>query len=420
MKQRWRMVVLIALLAVLVAACTSFRGGQRPITGNERYFTGTQGVIARFENFPTRIYYYPGGTIEDNTFEVGVDVRNEGASFTRGGIYISGYDPNLIRVRGVEIAGGGLGSCGLNILSGGGAWGLLFGCEGVQVGADTSGNWVANIEHISDIFGWDKDKIDLALRTSGSSSGSNINLDLNNPNLDWEYLGFGRFFLSYFSGISFTRTFGQEYNLYGDMPDTPGGEIDFKRFEGTIQGTQWPPGLDELKQNLVMTNCYFYTTHASPLVCIDPDPMSENVKVCRPGQHTWTNSQGAPVAITAIEQEMSKRKAIFRITIQNVGTGEIFDPGKLEKCSPYLADRVRAEDKNIVYVGDIRIGNTRLTECTPDNAIRLINGRGTITCSYPLGLATGLKTGYETPLVVELWYGYRETQMQQILIKRMV
>jgi hypothetical protein len=166
-----------------------------------------------------------------------------------------------------------------------------------------------------------------------------------------------------------------------------------------------------------LTNCYLYTTFAAPLVCIDPDPYSDVRKVCSPDQLSFSGSQGAPIAITSIEQEASPRRSTFRINIQNVGRGEVFDAGQIQKCSPYIADRVRPSDKNVVYVGDIRIGNQRLIDCTPRGFVRLQNGRGTITCSYPYEFV-GLQSAYETPLYVELWYGYSDTELRQMQIKR--
>jgi len=161
------------------------------------------------------------------------------------------------------------------------------------------------------------------------------------------------------------------------------------------------------------------------MVCIDPDPNSDVRKVCTPKSKTWSGGNGAPVAITSIEQENTPRKIIFRINVKNIGRGTVYDPGKLEKCSPYYPGRVTPEDLNIVYLGDVRIGQTGLRtsahggmSCYPE-VIRLDPNTksGSVTCTYPIEF-TQLKSAYETPLVVELWYGYSETEKRNIAVKR--
>jgi hypothetical protein len=58
--------------------------------------------------------------------------------------------------------------------------------------------------------------------------------------------------------------------------------------------------------------------------------------------------------------------------------------------------------------------------CYPD-VIRLDPNTkaGTTTCTYPLEY-TNLKSAYQTPLVVELWYGYSKAQQRTMQIKRVI
>ena len=106
----------------------------------------------------------------------------------------------------------------------------------------------------------------------------------------------------------------------------------------------------------------------------------------------------------------------------------MYDPAWLEKCSPYYPGRVTPEDKNVVYLGDVRIGSMGLDDgagsggitCNP-RAIRLDpkTKTGSTTCTYPLEYAN-LKSAYQTPLTVELWYGYSKVTQQNIHIKRVI
>ena len=94
--------------------------------------------------------------------------------------------------------------------------------------------------------------------------------------------------------------------------------------------------------------------------------------------------------------------------------------GYLERCSPYYPGRLSTLHVNKVYVVDARIGNTHL-RCTPDrgDGVRLVDGRGSFRCFYDLEYQTA-KSAYETPLIIELAYGYGETMMRATTIKRAI
>jgi hypothetical protein len=75
---------------------------------------------------------------------------------------------------------------------------------------------------------------------------------------------------------------------------------------------------------------------------------------------------------------------------------------------------------NKVYVLDARIGDQHL-DCTPNrgDGIRLVNGQGNVRCEYDLEYLTA-KSAYETPLIVELGYGYSTTMTRRVTFKRVV
>lgn len=408
--------LLLALFVLfLVSACSS-----TTVPGSSQNFaSGSQGIDARFENVPPNVYYYPQGGIAGNEFEVSVEVRNRGASWSRGGIFLSGYDPNLIAFDGIPIGSGLQGGCGFsfqNIAQG--EFGGIFSCDDLAVGLTSFGDYfvdVPSVQAFASRLGWDTGGLDFSVRAQETYGQQFFSVSFHNQNFDREYWGHGRLFTALFSGIEFHL--GREYVLPGRSFEYPDGGVEYFNFRGNIRPEGWAPGLDEVRQPLLMTNCYFYTTYASPMVCIDTDPYTQREKVCRPNQISFDSSQGAPVAITSVEQEAGGGQSTFRINIANVGRGEVYDPGEMFKCSPYVGDRVRPDDKNVVYVGDIRIGNQRLTNCVPEGVVRLQNGRGTITCTYPYQYAAA-NSAYETPLNIELWYGYSETERRDIMIKR--
>ena len=175
----------------------------------------------------------------------------------------------------------------------------------------------------------------------------------------------------------------------------------------------------ETDVSFLVTSCYLYTTYATPIVCVDPAPFSQDEKVCYPGQIDLKGSQGAPVAVSRVYQENTPRSVIFTIEVRNVGRGKVINPGYMELCSPYYPGRLSSQDENIVVLGDIRLsGSPQRLRCVPDNnLIRLRDGVGQITCTYDLEYATA-KSAYKAPLVVELWYGYSESQIRNVHVKR--
>jgi hypothetical protein len=425
----WTVLAVIALL--LFAGCSGKTSN--PANPNAKYFTGTEGVEASFENLPAKIYYYSEDT-SANEFSFGIELRNNGASFTRGGIYLSGFDPNLIVFEGMDLDNTRA-PCGISFGNiGMGQFGAFVRCDNLQVGVE-EGRGITDIrldslaQFISEIRGehevtWlDPEKFDFSFDYSDRDGGGSWMINLNNIQGNLEYYQHGRLFIALLSGLNFKLNHGREFLLAGDTYEFPGGEYDYEQYRAKV--VDWPPGLDQTTQHLLLTTCYQYTTYADPIVCIDPDPTSDYRKVCVPRSRSWSN-QGAPVAITSIEQENTPKKIIFRINVKNVGKGQVYDAGKLEKCSPYYPGRVTPEDLNVVYLGDVRIGQTGLKtrssvggmSCYPE-VIRLDSKTksGSTTCTYPIE-HTEMKTAYETPLVVELWYGYSQTYKRDINIKR--
>jgi len=410
-------------LTLLLAACTPFASFDRGRNTNqyynpsqEKFYQGSQGVTMRFDQMPPRLFYYGDAQGSSaNDFPLSVEVHNEGTSYSRGAIFLSGYDPHLIQFDEVPLATSYPGACSLRVgdfsLN---KLGFFMQCgQGFTMGGH-EGNWLDSIsvrgrqwfknDWLKDLtFNFDKT----------DAGGTNVQIGLDKINFG--YREHGLLLISILSGLSFQKFLGQEYLLAADNYDYPGGEIDYKEFNGHL--VSWPEGADEIDQHFLVTNCYMYSTFAAPTVCIDPQPYSTNRKVCNPKVASWSGGQGAPLAITRVTQENTPRHAIFHITIQNVGHGTVYNPGSLEKCSPYYPGGAKSSDLNQVWVGEVRIDKYGL-ECTPRNVIRLDpNGRGELTCTYPIQHAQ-LNSAYQTPLVIELWYGYSETMQRTVPVKR--
>ncbi|MBN2052211.1 hypothetical protein JW756_01790 [Candidatus Woesearchaeota archaeon] len=435
-KKRGLVLAAIFLLIInlfLLTSCTKFPG--RTPTNNlgnfedNKYYQGFDGMLMRFsENMPPyRMYYY--GDQYDNSFDVNVEVANVGSAWSRGGIFLSGYDPTMIEFLGINPARSSGQSCMIDIGNiGFGEFGGTMRCENFFIGAGDQGTFEIGFQNLFGSGGSYSDRLDLNRLFGGidlwyqhSAGGQDrMSIGFNNPGIDIEYANHGRLLIALFEGLDFSRNFGVEYLLEGDNQDYPGGGLAYINFDGNI--VRWPPGLDQTYQSFLITNCFLYATYAAPVVCIDPTPFSQNQKVCVPRQFTGTKGQGAPVAVTYVEQENTPRQAIFTIHVKNVGGGQVYDPGRLEMCSPYFPGRVTSEDLNIVYIGDIRVsGDLQRLHCMPNDFVRLDpkTGEGIIVCSYDIPFS-GLKSAYESPLVVELWYGYSKTMEKKVYIKRAI
>jgi len=427
-KKRGFLILICLALSLLAVGCNM---SSNPNSNkDDKYFTGYKGIEMEYTKAmpPDKIYYY--GDSQDNTFDINVEVKNKGSSWSRGGIYVSGYDPTMIQIYGVNPLKGGGRGCRLDIGNiGFGSFGGFFRCDDFTVGLGGSQNANDNFEvNYADVAIkniWDKLGLetilgqgDIAWARSGDKNTWSVTMD--KPGIDAEYAGHGRLMIGIFSGISFDRTFGMTYLLEGNNYEYPGGEMANMNFDGNI--ITWPRGLDQTYVPFMITNCYLYTTYASPIVCIDPMPYSENAKVCTPKSYTGTSGQGAPVAVTLIEQENTPRQVIFTIHVKNVGGGQVYDPGRLEKCSPYSPARVTNDDLNIVYIGDIRVsGDLQRLDCTPNDFIRLnpSTKEGIVTCAYEMPYGS-IKSAYQAPLVLELWYGYSTTMEKRVLVKRAI
>lgn len=427
------------LLTPLLAGCSSLNvggiGGIAGLGGNQntnqyydptqmKYFQGTNGVEAVFNQLPSTIYYDGTSvTSSTNTFPFTVEVQDFGASYTRGGVFISGYDPNLIMIDQIPIANTPAGACSIQL----GDYslnnlGVVLQCgNNVQLTArqcDSSAGLCLNSAEVSGQT-WFQNSIlkNLVFGFQQTGAGGMYSLSLNNMNYSYDQGEHGLILIAILAGLSFQDFLGQEFILAGNTYSYPGGEMNYISYTGHV--LNWPQGTDEIPQTFQLTTCYMYTTFAAPMVCIDPQPYSGNRKVCTPQTSTWSGGEGAPIAITQVTQENTPQDAIFHVTIKNLGGGTVYDPGSLEKCSPYYIGGAKMTDQNVVWIGEVRIGNYLMnpTGCSPGQEVRLQNGEAEFTCTYPIRQYAQINSAYQTPLVIELWYGYSKVYQQQVLVK---
>lgn len=183
-----------------------------------------------------------------------------------------------------------------------------------------------------------------------------------------------------------------------------------------------PQGTPYYRTPIIVTATYWYKTIATSTVCIDPNPRSPDVreKVCRIsdyGSVALSGSQGAPVAITNVEEDVTANNLLFKIYVQNVGGGMIIDENNIDNDpnQGYEWDSL-----DWVYIKDVSVGNIHLDEagqCRPDigEYLKLINGRGYIFCKMS---TASIGTVYKAPLNIQLQYAYANSIQRDIEVFR--
>lgn len=441
-----RMFVYCAI-ALFLVACDAFPSAE----SSPNYFQGYEGIRMSIVpgSTPDRMYYYSDQLHDtDNNLMFNVEVQNTGSADSIGGIYVSGYDPNLIKMDGIIINSerGGWGDCDFGgMYSANDNWLANIGCRiwgnDVYTTVGQDGRLIKEVGGRVN-FGSIIDNLPVAEDTKGDLQSAfgdmNLNFVVDTENdkqwfgVDWRTSDFdfsgtynGRMGVAYITTLYgdllghsvVNHAHGQEYFLLGNRPTYPGGQQDVLVFTGYVDS--WPRGLEQTEQIFMFTNCYVYTTYADPQICVDPYPDSTDNKVCTPKTITYPKGQGAPIAVTKIEQENTPREILFTIHIENKGRGQVFSPMSIHKCDPLVAERVRSTDLDQVFLMDVRIANEwQQLECPSGRVIRLDpkTGRGQVVCRYPIKYA--VKSAYQTPLVLSFLYGYSDTMQKRVLIKR--
>lgn len=177
---------------------------------------------------------------------------------------------------------------------------------------------------------------------------------------------------------------------------------------------------DYYRPLLLVTACYEYETIANPIVCIDPNPRSlTERKACLVEDVSLGGGQGAPIAISRVDVEETPQNVYFRIYIDNVGGGEVFDKKELGLC-PYQLDY---PSMDLVYVGEdendisgVTVRSLSLAEPCKPNPVRLVNGHGTVFCKF---WNDARVPAYETPLRIRLTYAYKDSISEQLEVRNL-
>jgi hypothetical protein len=182
-------------------------------------------------------------------------------------------------------------------------------------------------------------------------------------------------------------------------------QIEFKSSDITL-----PPRVLKIDQPLLFNVCYNYQTAANPIVCVDPVfyQITRQEKVCRTQDVSGGSGQGGPVGVSYVNVEMPGGKAFFEITVRNFGSGQVLSPfSDIRACG--LGNVDYTEEDKIAY--NVDLSGASLIGCTPSNGmIQLFNRQGKIFCTFQLQGTTA----YQTPLLIDLNYNYRESIRKEL------
>ncbi len=208
-----------------------------------------------------------------------------------------------------------------------------------------------------------------------------------------------------------------DMNLYGKTPTSPGGSgiVDFR---GIIVASSLPEG--KYSPTILGNICYSYQTIAQPIVCIEKEPLSQIPNKPCIAKDISLSSQGAPVAITKVEQLSTSSRVQFKITFKNTGKGMIINRETME-CTKERIAGVQRYDLDWVHIEGITIAGKEL-ECSglgSQKSVRLIDGVGYATCSIPLlEFSESTVSAFTTPLDIKVSYLYKDTIQQPLSIVR--
>lgn len=470
---------LILACAIILTACSSSTIDQS-VAGQVH---GNQALILSLLNSQeiSNLYFVYGGPKTDfkaenwsppsgSDFipigELNLMMHNVGSSATAGGIFVHGYDPNLITV----IAKPGewppinnqSRNCAAQVsVVNTGSYNVGYFCSetdssiawGGRVVNDNNGNsgvigtvgglpidsWLndaykgitgSNTDFFSRLGLFTNDLISCGVVNGEFGCNAQLTNNAFNPNR----ASYGYLLINLYQPLldkncanncrPFPPKLSSGYALSGVSSDSPQGDALYYDYYIMLDRNKWNPLLNDMPQDFQITACYLYTTTVTPSICINPDPTSAvGNQPCTTAPINFKDSQGAPIMVTRIEQQPRPGGTAFTIYIQQVGDGEVWLPEGFDYCSPW-GPRPDLRTTDAVQLLDARVtGDLQQLSCLPTSdtqrIVRLQNGKGQITCTYPItGPAANSHAAYLSALTLEFGYVYQNSVDQQIVIHR--
>jgi len=274
--------------------------------------------------------------------------------------------------------------------------------------------------------------------SGGDDAANKINYRTGSRALEMQFLepGLEEFFESdelvilveYFNRGTFDITNGQFFVSGYDKTYLPSLELDpeYINIPGkdefdptgdrsqilTIRSRQviLPSNAEEFRQRLKLSACYDYESHISAELCVDPDPHDrrKTEKSCHMSAVS-PGAQGAPVVVNRVTPYVSRNDFRIDIEFTNAGDGEVFSRNlELNQC----LNLDKYKDLNKVQLDHV-IFSGRQMNCNPSNPLRLVNGRGKVTCVCE-GCINDYMDAYTTQIQIDFAYGYKNEEFKDV------
>lgn len=214
---------------------------------------------------------------------------------------------------------------------------------------------------------------------------------------------------------------GGELKMPRSCAENLGGLLEGKNIYNTFGGTNQlefkstvnlPQDVFEYNTNLNFLACYMYHTKANPSICVDPlfYQVTSEQKTCIPHDLGMAGGQGAPVGLGYVGVDMVGGKAIVELSVVNYGTGQVVSPyTNIQYCGEAS---IGYQDLDKVHY-NVQLSGGSLISCKPqDGFVRLANKQGKIVCQFSISGASA----FETPLMVDLDYGYIQSWLKPVKI----
>jgi len=170
--------------------------------------------------------------------------------------------------------------------------------------------------------------------------------------------------------------------------------------------------------SIITTACYSYTTKATQLTCIDTKPLKEEEKACKISSTSTKQGQGGPIGVTRIEPRMIPHQnpelitPTYIIEIENLGTGQVINTNSIyEACT---GQEISEENYDTIII-NAQLSNKKMT-CQPET-LKLKQDQNKIICKLEQGISKNAGN-YQTPITIELNYGYVESKPKTIRITK--
>jgi hypothetical protein len=185
-----------------------------------------------------------------------------------------------------------------------------------------------------------------------------------------------------------------------------------------VRSNQLGGQITKQSTTIIANACYEYSTKATVITCIDTQELKQETKACKIQSHRVGGGQGGPVGVISVEPKMlphenpDRIKPVYIIEIQNLGTGQIIDSNLVyDACTGRSLDK---KEYDVVFVNAMLSNDVLNCEPSP---IKLRAKENKILCELNQGLDKN-RGNYQSPLSIELDYGYMQTLPKTITINK--